>query len=108
MKPMTTVSQVLNVLKERGYTEEFNLKETCIVSQNGELSLSPDQFEVDKHYRFEGQSDPGDSAIVYAISSKETDVKGTLVDGYGMYSETLSKDMIEALKQDYKNEDLRT
>lgn len=108
MKPMTTVTQVLNVLKERGYTEEFNLRETCIVSQNGEVSLKPGEFEVDKHYRFEGQSDPGDSSIVYAISSKETAVKGTLIDAYGMYSDPLSKDMIEALKQDYKNNDLTT
>jgi quercetin dioxygenase-like cupin family protein len=101
MNEMTTVSRVLTVLQERGYTEDFNLTDTCLVCRGNSLKLFPHEFVVDKHYRFEGPSDPGDEAIVYAISSTKHDVKGVLVNAYGMYSDKISDDMIEALKENY-------
>src|SRR5690554_5335166 len=101
MNEMTTITRVLTVLKERGYTEDFNLTDTCLVNQGNSLQLFPDEFVVDKHYRFEGPSDPGDEAIVYAISSKKHDIKGVLVCGYGMYSDNISDEMMEALREDH-------
>lgn len=101
MNEMTTLSRVLNVLKERGYTEDFNLTDTCLVCHGNSLQVFPEEFVVDKHYRFEGNSDPGDEAIVYAISSTKHGIKGVLVNGYGMYSDKVSDDMIKALKETY-------
>jgi len=97
MDTMTTVSEVLNHLKAKGYTVDFNLSDNCLVSQSNSLKIHPEEFVVDKHYRFEGMSDPADEAIVYAISSSKHDVKGTLVDGYGISSEKLTNDMVQAL-----------
>lgn len=85
MNPMTTLSEVLNELKSRGYTEDFNLQEHCLTCNSNALQVHPEDFKVDKHYRFEGMSDPGDSAIVYAISSDKHNLKGVLVDGYGIF-----------------------
>ncbi|HLT42528.1 MAG TPA: cupin domain-containing protein [Sphingobacteriaceae bacterium] len=104
MNEMTTLSRVLNVLKERGYTEDFNLTETSLVAAGNALKVFPDEFVVDKHYRFEGPSDPADEAIVYAISSAKHNIKGTLVNGYGMYSDKISDDMVSALKENYNQE----
>ena len=53
---------------------------------------------IDKYYRFEGMSDPGDNSIVYAISAV-TGEKGVLVDAYGMYSENMTPEMIRKLQQ---------
>src|SRR5690606_28701976 len=61
--------------------------------------IYPDEFVVDKHYRFEGMSDPGDEAIVYAISSDKHNIKGTLVNGYGVYADKLADEMIQALRE---------
>ncbi len=97
MTPMTTLSEVLNKLKSEGYTVDFNLQENCLVCHGNTLEINPDDFVVDRHFRFEGQSDPGDEAIVYAISSVKHDIKGTLVNGYGIYSDPLSDRMIKAL-----------
>ena len=33
MTPMTTLSEVLNKLKDEGYTVDFNLKDNCLVCQ---------------------------------------------------------------------------
>ena len=94
---MTTVSEVLTQLKNEGYTADFNLSAGCLVCQGNDLRLHPHEFVVDQHYRFEGVSDPGDEAVVYAISSPKHDVKGTLVNGYGVYSEALADEMVKAL-----------
>jgi quercetin dioxygenase-like cupin family protein len=97
MDTMTTVSEVLNNLKLAGYTVDFNLDDNCLICHSNSLKIHPDEFVVDKHYRFEGLSDPGDEAIVYAISSTKHDIKGTLVDGYGISSNRLTNDLVKAL-----------
>lgn len=99
MQPMTTVSEVINHLKIEGYIVDFNLKENCLECHGNYLQIFPDEFVIDKSYRFEGPSDPADEAVVYAISSAKHNVKGTLVNGYGVYSETLTNEMIQALKK---------
>ena len=97
MDTMTTVSQVLNHLKEEGYTVDFNLDDNCIICSGNSLKIHPDEFEVDKHYRFEGMSDPADEAVVYAISSPKHDLKGVLVNGYGIYSDAHTDEIIKTL-----------
>jgi quercetin dioxygenase-like cupin family protein len=99
MNTMTTVSEVLNKLKERGYTVDFNLSDNCLICQGDSLKIYPEDFKVDKHYRFEGPSDPGDEAIVYAISSAKHQLKGTLVNGYGVSSDAMTHEMIKALSE---------
>jgi hypothetical protein len=99
MQPMITVSEVINHLKNEGYLVDFNLKENCIECHGNYLQIFPDEFVIDKSYRFEGLSDPADEAIVYAISSPKYNVKGILVDGYGVSSEALTNEMIQALKK---------
>lgn len=99
MNTMTTVSEVLDKLKEEGYTVDFNLNDNCLVCHGNSLQLLADEFVIDKHYRFEGLSDPGDEAVVYAISSIKNNLKGILVNGYGISSESLTDDLISALKE---------
>ncbi|OKL40494.1 cupin domain-containing protein [Pontibacter flavimaris] len=98
MTTMTTVSEVLNRLKHEGYSVDFNLEDNCLVCNGNSLRIFPNEFVVDRHFRFEGMSDPGDEAVVYAISSTKHDVKGTLVDGYGIYSDSATSELIQALQ----------
>lgn len=101
MKLYETVSEAVNDLYKRGYTHDFNLGEDCIICGE-QLSLSPDDFEIDEVHRFEGMTDPGDEMIVYAISGKEQQkeqqVKGVLVNAYGTYSETESTRIMKKLQ----------
>ncbi len=92
-----TLSQTLNGLKQAGYLLDFNSKDDCIVCHHTNTVLSPDDFEIDKVYRFEGESNPADESIVYAISSSTFNVKGTLVNGYGISSDEVSAAMVEKL-----------
>ena len=79
-----TLSQTINGLKEDGYTFDFNVHQNCIICNGSEEKLSPDEFVIDKVYRFEGDTNPSDQSILYAISSINYSVKGVLVNGYGI------------------------
>lgn len=100
---MTTVSEVLNNLKAQGYTVDFNLEDNCLVCNENRLKVHPEEFVVDKHYRFEGMSDPGDEAVVYAISSPNHQIKGVLVNGYGIYSNPETDQIIKTLEERAKH-----
>ena len=93
-----TLSQAINSLKEEGYDQDFNAKEDCIECRPLDLRLSPEEFEVDRVFRFEGDSNPDDSSILFAISSNNGKVKGTLVDAYGAYSDPMNAEMIQKLR----------
>jgi hypothetical protein len=83
-------------VKSRGYTEDFSLEPSCLYCGDLDLRLNPEEFHVDEFYRFEGDSNPEDSAVLYAISSS-AGVKGTLVDSYGMYAESMNLEMAQKL-----------
>lgn len=93
-----TLSGTMTRLREEGYTEDFNLGSDCLECGGNRLQVSPEDFQIDKFYRFEGESNPADSAILYAISSEKYNVKGVLVNGYGIYSDDLSDKMLKKLK----------
>jgi hypothetical protein len=98
MDTMNTVTEVLEKLKGEGYTIDFNLRHNCLECAENSLQVHPEDFVVDKFYRFEGESDPGDEAIVYAISSAKHDLKGTLVNSYGTYADDITEELVHALK----------
>lgn len=89
-----TVTDAIKGLKERGYTRDFNLKENCIVCH--EDKFNHNDFEIAEVYRFEGDSDPADEAVVYAIESNNG-MKGVLVNGYGPSSDAMSGEMAKKL-----------
>jgi hypothetical protein len=92
-----TLTEAVNGLKNRGYSLDFNLSENCIIC-NGD-QYDPAVFEIVEFYRFEGDSDPADEAIVYAIESNNG-VKGILVNGYGISADAMSSDMVKKLALD--------
>jgi quercetin dioxygenase-like cupin family protein len=92
-----TLSETINGLIKLGYTHDFNLKEECIVCHKTNITLSPDDFQIDHVYRFEDDSDPEYQSILYAISSLKFDLKGTLVNGYGTSSDEATTKLIEKL-----------
>jgi len=91
-----TVTDAINNLRKQGFTIDFNLEENCIACHSGKFEA--DDFEIADVYRYEGNTDPADEAAVYAIESN-TGLKGILVTGYGMYSDTVSSKILEKLQK---------
>ncbi len=92
-----TVTQAVAALKKEGYTLDFNLKGECLFCEHYNTELSPEEFEIDKVFRFEGETDPGDEMILFAVSSSKYQVKGLLLNAYGMYADSASNTMIAKL-----------
>ncbi|AIZ42331.1 hypothetical protein [Cellulophaga baltica] len=96
MDTYDTLSEAIKEKQEEGYTYDFNLKNSyleCLLLQE---KYNVTDFNVDAFYRFEGDSNPDDSSILYAIQTN-SGIKGLLVDAYSMYSEALSSEMIQKL-----------
>ena len=89
-----TVTEAVEGLRNRGYTLDFNLTENCLVCNEQKFDIS--DFEIVEVYRFEGNTDPADEAIVYAIESNDGK-KGILVSGYGISADSISSEMAKKL-----------
>ena len=90
-----TLVETLNKLKTEGFTHDFNIHNNQLKS--GDITLSPREFEIVKVYRFEGMSDPDDNSVLYAIRSLHHDLKGTFINGYGIYADEISEDLLRKL-----------
>jgi hypothetical protein len=83
MSTPDTLSQRIEDLRKNGYSTDFNLEDEKISNNSNSLIYQVDQLHIDKVYRFEGTSNPDDNSILYAITADD-DVKGVLVDGFGV------------------------
>lgn len=97
MSSYNTLSEALNSLNKRGYTIDFNMQSDSVYCKALGESFSSEEFEIVEFYRFEGNTDPGDESIVYALKTKSGH-KGVLVDAYGLYSDPLTAEMVQKLK----------
>ena len=89
--------EALKDLKARGVITDFNLAFDAIKCTHTGHSLSPAEFEIVEHYRFEENTNPSDSSVIYAIKSKEGNMKGVLINAYGTYSDAMDDEMIQKL-----------
>lgn len=101
---MTTMTGCMNKLNANGYTENFVAGEKGLEAPSTNKVYNPEQVRIDNFYRFEGESDPADSAIVYAIETNDG-LKGMLVDSYGgAYANPLVSKFITQVEQISKKE----
>lgn len=97
MRSVDTVTDALKELKGRGYSVDFNIAFDKIICSANKICLNPDEFEIVEIFRFEGDTNPSDEDVVYAIKSKDGKIKGSMTNAFGMYAETASADMIKKL-----------
>lgn len=69
METFETLSQAINALKGAGYVNDFNLHPEWIECAPLNVKFRPEEFHVDQVHRFEGMTNPDDSAVLYAVSS---------------------------------------
>ena len=79
-----TVTEAISRLRAAGYTADFS------PAPGGRLRCGacgaehdPATAHVDEVVRFEGDTDPGDEAIVFGLTCAACGTRGTLVSAYG-------------------------
>jgi hypothetical protein len=99
MQSYDTVVEALNGLKAKGYTTDFNIAFDKLICTDKKHILKPDEFEIVETYRFEGETNPSDEDVVYAIESKDGNIKGVITSAFGLYADSVSNEMIQKLSK---------
>lgn len=86
MPYMKSLATCLNKMVVDGYTNDFKVTDKGLFCLQKEKSYKPKQVHIVNFFRFEGNSDPDDNAILYVIETNDG-TRGTLVDGYGVYTD---------------------
>ena len=66
---MKTLSKVMAKLTQDGYAENFIIEEESLKIAGAEKKYGPQEVKIANFYRFEGESDPADTSILYAIET---------------------------------------
>lgn len=99
---MKTLTECVNSLVKQGFSENFSVKEDLLIGAN-DITYSPDKVIITNFYRFEGPSDPADSAILYAIQTDDGK-KGILVDAYGTSADDNVTEFVQKVTEMNKKE----
>jgi hypothetical protein len=86
MPYMKSLTSCLAKIVNDGYSEDFKVTDNGLEAVQHQRAYSPAEIQVINFFRFEGESDPDDNAILYVIETSDG-IKGTLVDSYGTYSD---------------------
>lgn len=81
---MTTLSSIMEKLRVRKQDNEFRMTEEGFTPGNGKF-YKPEELLIIRTYRFEGESDPADSIILYLLEAHDGMI-GYSMDAYGVYS----------------------
>ncbi len=80
---LTTLSSVMERLRLKKQDKEFIMSKTGFGTEA--KTYLPSELVIIKTYRFEGNSDPSDSSILYLIEANDGSI-GYTIDAYGVYS----------------------
>jgi hypothetical protein len=93
---MDTISNVLDHLKLKGHDNEFTINKHGLVNLRGKIYLRS-EMKIIKTYRFEGDSDPAEEAIIYIIKAYDGNI-GYSLDGYGIYAVHTNDEFADIIK----------
>lgn len=99
---MNTLTACVNKMTMNGYTDSLTVNQHGLYSTDKDKIYKPEDIKVVDFYRFEGQSDPADNAIMYVIETDDG-VKGMIVDAYGHYADDSVARFMKNVKEINKN-----
>ncbi len=83
METPETVADAVRLLAAEGYEGEFSIGESAVHCGSCAHAYEPTHVTINRTYRFEGNTDPADEAIVLGLECPECGVRGVLVSAYG-------------------------
>ena len=97
-KPMLTLSQVMEKLREKGITDEIRMTDDKkFVISGTEKSYRSEDLKILRTYRFEGASDPADNTALYLVEDLYGN-KAMIIDSYGADSNYDGREFDEFIK----------
>lgn len=93
---MNTLSEVMEMLADRGYDNEMTFSDQGHMEGMGK-TYRPEDLTLIRTYRFEGLSDPADNTALYLLADSDHEV-GYIMDIYG-YDSNYGNAFSEFLKK---------
>lgn len=78
-----TVVDAMRLLRAEGYEIEFQLVDGHLVCDRTDRPCPATDAVVERLYRFEGPSDPGDEMVVFALRDPISGEQGILASAFG-------------------------
>jgi hypothetical protein len=104
---LTTMIKVEARLNQEGFTEDFRVSEGRLCSLNSDKTYGIDEVRILNFYRFEGETDPDDMSILYAIECNDG-TKGTISNSYGPMADSDVDAFLKEVEDTGKNLNKRT
>lgn len=95
---LETLTAAVDRLGRAGFQESFQVRERKLYSLDGRRLYEPGELIVGEIVRFEGESDPGDSTVLFALRSRDGSMRGTFVAGYGAAADPESAHVVSRLR----------
>ena len=93
-----TVVEAIDDLKNRGFEKDLNYAFDINICVKVSDYLQPEDFHIVETYRFEGQTNPSDEDIVYAMISKDGNIKGVFTGAFGLYDDGHSIEVMRTIE----------
>ena len=84
-KEMETLSETIDKFRSKQYIYDFYVHNNLLKCKETNERFKSDEIAIDRTERYEGDSNPDDTTIIYAISTN-TETKGILIDAFGVYA----------------------
>ncbi len=82
-----SMTSVEKTLKKEGFTADFVVTDGRLHAMSDDkVTYSPEDVTIVDFYRFEGESNPDDMSILYAIEANDG-VRGTISSAFGTYAD---------------------
>jgi hypothetical protein len=99
---MNTLAECMNKKMAEGYTQNFSVSEQGLQAADSKKIYKPTEVRIVNFYRFEGNTDPADSAVLYVLEANDGQ-KGLLSDAYGVYADGKISGFIAKVEEMNKN-----
>lgn len=96
---METMSEAIARLEGRGFTGSFQAGPKGVLRLRDQEPFEPESLIVEEIVRFEGASDPDDSAVLLALRTPDDRYRGTFVANFGAGTDPLSAVALHRLNE---------
>jgi hypothetical protein len=94
-----TLSEAIARLEAEGFRDAFRPDAGRLWAEAARRFFAPESLVVEEIVRFEGPTDPGDEAILFALRSPDGAVRGTFSTSYGVHADPASVEILGRLSR---------
>lgn len=98
---METMTDAMRRLRSQGYTRDWYARDGALWCSGCGGRVDPSSVEIDEIVRFEGESDPGDQAILHALTGPSSH-RGLYSAAYGPSTPSADAAVMVALRSTHR------